>query len=232
MRKILITGHEGYIGTNLWQYFKNDPDYQLNGIDINCNLCDFEMASLPDVDYVIHLAAHTGVRDSLENPHEYFNNNIISTKLIFDHYTLTNTKILFASTSAVKELKSPYAMSKYACELIAPWNCVIMRFFTVYGGINYRKNMLYGLAKDNKLEYLTDQSRDYTHIDDVCRAIKLIMEDGKCKEIYEVGNGTPIHNRDFLKEIGYTKKLPVKEVIGESISTCADNTTLKSLGWQ
>jgi nucleoside-diphosphate-sugar epimerase len=189
------------------------------------------MASLPDVDYVIHLAAHTGVRDSLENPHEYFNNNIISTKLIFDHYALTNTKILFASTSAVKELKSPYAMSKYACELIAPWNCVIMRFFTVYGGINYRKNMLYGLAKDNKLEYLTDQSRDYTHIDDVCRAIKLIMEDGKCKEIYEVGNGTPIHNRDFLKEIGYTKKLPFKEVVGESISTCANNTTLKSLGW-
>ena len=91
--------------------------------------------------------------------------------------------------------------------------------------------MLYGLAKDNKLEYLTDQSRDYTHIDDVCRAIKLIMEDGKCKEIYEVGNGTPIHNRDFLKEIGYTKKLPFKEVVGESISTCANNTTLKSLGW-
>jgi UDP-glucose 4-epimerase len=232
MRKILITGHEGYIGTNLWQYLKNDPDYQINGIDINRNLCDFEMDNLPDVDYVIHLAAHTGVRDSLENPHEYFNNNIISTKLIFDHYALTNTKILFASTSAVKELKSPYAMSKYACELIAPWNCVIMRFFTVYGGINYRKNMLYGLAKDNKLEYLTDQSRDYTHIDDVCRAIKLIMEDGKCKEIYEVGNGTPMHNRDFLKEIGYTKKLSVKEVIGESISTCADNTTLKSLGWQ
>ena len=103
MRKILITGHEGYIGTNLWQYLKNDPDYQINGIDINRNLCDFEMDNLPDVDYVIHLAAHTGVRDSLENPHEYFNNNIISTKLIFDHYALTNTKILFASTSAVKE---------------------------------------------------------------------------------------------------------------------------------
>ena len=36
--------------------------------------------------------------------------------------------------------------------------------------------MLYGLAKDNKLEYITDQSRDYTHVDEVCSEIKLIIE--------------------------------------------------------
>jgi nucleoside-diphosphate-sugar epimerase len=230
MRKILITGHTGYIGTNLWEYFKYDTDYQVNGIDQPFDLCK-SSTNLPDVDYVIHLAAHTGVRDSLEKPREYFDNNIISTREIFNRYGSTTTKILFASTSAVKELASPYAMSKYACELIAPWNSIIMRFFTVYGGLNYRKNMLYGLAKDDKLEYITDQSRDYTHVDEVCRAVKLIMEEGQCGEIYEVGHGNPIHNRDFLKQIGYRKKLPVKEVTGESISTCADNSKLRALGW-
>ena len=143
MRKILITGHMGYIGSNLWEYFKYDPHYQINGIDFPIDLST--MTDLPDADYVIHLAASTGVRESIENPQEYFDNNVLGTKSIFNRYGCTNTKILFASTSAVKELASPYAMSKYACELIAPWNCVIMRFFTVYGGINYRKNMLYGL---------------------------------------------------------------------------------------
>ena len=229
MRSILITGHSGYIGSNLWEYFKYDTHYQTNGIDFPIDLS--MMTDLPDVDYVIHLAASTGVRESIEKPQEYFDNNVISTKNIFNRYGCSNTKILFASTSAVKELASPYAMSKYACELIAPWNCVIMRFFTVYGGINYRKNMLYGLAKDDKLEYITDQSRDYTHVDEVCRAVKLIMEEGQCGETYEVGHGKPIHNLEFLKQIGYKKKLPYKEVTGESIQTCADNTTLKELGW-
>jgi len=68
-------------------------------------------------------------------------------------------------------------------------------------------------------------------VDEVCRAIKLIMVEGECGETYEIGHGNPIHNRDFLKQIGYKKKLPVKEVTGESISTCADNSKLKELGW-
>ena len=229
MKSILITGHTGYIGTNLWEYFKYDPEYQIKGINLPVDLCN--CTHLPDVDYVIHLAAYTGVRDSLENPHKYFDNNINSSNIIFNRYGETDTKILFASTSAVKEMTSPYAMSKYACEVLSPENCIIMRFFTVYGGVNYRKNMLYGLAKDDKLEYITDQSRDYTHIGDVCHGVKLIMEKGQCGEIYEVGHGKPIHNLEFLRKIGYKKKLPYKEVTGESISTCADNATLKGLGW-
>ena len=39
MRKILITGHTGYIGTNLWEYFKYDTNYQINGIDQPLDLC-------------------------------------------------------------------------------------------------------------------------------------------------------------------------------------------------
>ena len=236
MKKVLITGDEGYIGTNLWQYLTND--YLLYGLDYPVNIQNVVKQNLPDVDYVIHLAASTGVRESQQNPHEYFKNNLKSTKKIFDRYQNTlprhrspKTKILFASTSSVKELKSPYSMSKYACELIAPDNCIIMRFFTIYGGINYRENMLYGRAKADKLEYVTNQSRDYTHVDDVCRAIKLIMEKGQYGQLYEIGNGQPIKNVDFLKQIGYNKALPIKKVKGESKSTCADPTNIKELGW-
>jgi dTDP-glucose 4,6-dehydratase len=229
MKKILITGHSGYIGSNLWDWLKSD--YKLFGIDKPIDLVDCSLSEFIDVDFVIHLASLTGVRESIKNPHQYFSNNILSTTRIFDAYSSTKTKILFASTSAVGELASPYAMSKYACELLKPKNCTIMRFFTVWGGKNYRKNMLYGLSKDDKLEYITNQSRDYTHIDDVCRAVKLIMEKGDSNELYEVGNGQSIKNVDFLSSVGYTKSLPIKEVTGESISTCADNTKLKELGW-
>ncbi len=221
--EVLITGDKGFIGSNLVNYLNN---YNIYGIDYPN---DVLTSVLPPVDCVIHLAASTGVRSSHKNPKAYFNNNVKITKRIFDHYK--DTKILFASTSSVHELQSPYSMSKYACELIAPDNVVIMRFFTVWGEQNYRTDMLYGLAMNNQLNYITNHKRDFTHVYDVCRAIKILIEKGIGGETYEVGHGRPITNQAFLKKIGYDKELPTKEVTGESIITCADPTKMKELGW-
>ena len=221
--EILITGDKGFIGSNLINYLK---DYHIYGIDYPNNVLK---STLPPVDCVIHLAASTGVRSSHKNPKAYFDNNIKTTKRIFDHYK--DTKILFASTSSVSELQSPYSMSKYACELMAPDNVVIMRFFTVWGEQNYRTDMLYGMAMNDQLNYITDHKRDFTHVYDVCRAIKILIEKGIGGETYEIGHGRPITNTAFLKKIGYNKELPVREVTGESIITCADPTKMKELGW-
>ena len=221
--EVLITGDKGFIGSNLVNYLNN---YNIYGIDYPN---DVLTSVLPPVDCVIHLAASTGVRSSHKNPKAYFNNNLKTTKRIFDHYK--DTKILFASTSSVYELQSPYSMSKYACELIAPDNVVIMRFFTVWGEQNYRTDMLYGMAMNDQLNYITDHKRDFTHVYDVCRAIKILIEKGVGGETYEIGHGRPITNTAFLKKIGYNKELPVREVTGESTITCADPTKMKELGW-
>ena len=122
-------------------------------------------------------------------------------------------------------------MSKYACELMAPDNVVIMRFFTVWGEQNYRTDMLYGMAMNDQLNYITDHKRDFTHVYDVCRAIKILIEKGVGGKTYEIGHGKPITNTAFLKKIGYNKELPVREVTGESTITCADPTKMKELGW-
>ena len=195
--EVLITGDKGFIGSNLVNYLNN---YNIYGIDYPNNVLT---SVLPPVDCVIHLAASTGVRSSHKNPKAYFNNNLKTTKRIFDHYK--DTKILFASTSSVHELQSPYSMSKYACELIAPDNVVIMRFFTVWGEQNYRTDMLYGMAMNDQLNYITDHKRDFTHVYDVCRAIKILIEKGVGGETYEIGHGRPITNTAFLKKIGYNK---------------------------
>ena len=221
--EVLITGDKGFIGSNLVNYLNN---YNIYGIDYPKNVLT---SVLPPVDCVIHLAASTGVRSSHKNPKAYFNNNLKTTKRIFDHYK--DTKILFASTSSVYELQSAYSMSKYACELIAPDNVVIMRFFTVWGEQNYRTDMLYGMAMNDQLNYITDHKRDFTHVYDVCRAIKILIEKGVGGETYEIGHGKPITNTAFLKKIGYNKELPVREVTGESTITCADPTKMKELGW-
>ena len=70
-----------------------------------------------------------------------------------------------------------------------------------------------------------------THVYDVCRAIKILIEKGIGGETYEVGHGRPITNQAFLKKIGYDKELPTKEVTGESTITCADPSKMKELEW-
>ena len=71
--RILITGHQGFIGRALWNslYTKHD----LEGIDIKSGK-NILTANLPDVDLVIHLAGIGGVRESLADPKKYWYNNV------------------------------------------------------------------------------------------------------------------------------------------------------------
>lgn len=46
-----------------------------------------------------------------------------------------------------------------------------------------------------------DVIRDFIHVKDLCRAIKLIMEKGKPNEIYNVGNGVPNKMRYIIDQV-------------------------------
>lgn len=230
MDKLLITGHKGYIGSNLWDFLEDD--FELYGLDFPDDILQID--SFPDVDAVIHLASFAGVRRSIKEPHRYFENNVGIASTIFDNYA--HVPILSASSSSVKELKSPYSMSKYAIEQMNK-SVIHMRFHTVWGGKGYRPDMLFGLAKEDKLTFITDQKRDYTRVEDVCSAIVVMLNNYWKLEGHavDVGYGKPKSNVDFLKEIGYTKKLPIIqkiEGVPESDSTCANSDLLRALGWK
>ena len=116
---ILLTGCDGFIGKHLNTYLSTK--HKIIGLDAksgnNLLLCDLNY----HVDLVIHLAARSGIKDSLDNPTDYWKNNVIASKRLFDHFK--NTKILYASSSTVYEpFRNPYALSKYAMEQIAPNN--------------------------------------------------------------------------------------------------------------
>ena len=59
---------------------------------------------LPEnIDLVIHLAGLSGVRQSLDNPTEYWKQNVIVSQRIFDTYK--DARILYASSSGKKKWK-------------------------------------------------------------------------------------------------------------------------------
>lgn len=147
--KILISGVAGFIGSNLAQYFLNKGHFVIGFDDLSKGIksrvpkgVKFYEADLSrsaeifyryeDIDFVIHCAAQTDVRFSLENPVEDCWDNVLGTLDLLDafHNSKATNFVMFSTGGAVygdaDEIPtpesenpkpiSPYAISKLACE--------------------------------------------------------------------------------------------------------------------
>lgn len=234
--RILLTGTQGYrkgfIGNRFLDLYKDKYDI----VEFEGDIRDAQCIDLRAYDMVIHLAALAGVRRSHEIPEEYWQTNVTASKYIFDSCRYYKVPIVYASSSSVYEWwQSPYAASKYAMEALAPDGSIGLRFHTVYGP-NSRTDMLYDmlLKKDPKLSYITEHTRDWTHVDDVCSAISLCVDNYRIIEekAIDVGNGKPVTVKEMADKVWPENNLPIKEVTGERENTCADPSVLLSYGWQ
>jgi nucleoside-diphosphate-sugar epimerase len=222
--KILLTGHKGFIGSRLIERL-DSLGHNIIGIDIadgnDMLSCQLEF----QVDIVIHLAGKSGVRDSFNNPSEYWNNNVEATRRLFDLYP--NTRILYASSSTVYEPNlNPYANSKRVMEEIAPKNSLGLRFHTVYSDIP-KQGMFMDKLLNGTLEYVTNHTRDFIHLEDVCDAIIKLL-DYNINGVVDVGTGENV----LIKELA-PEGLPVKyNTPGERKDTKAYTRTLESIGFK
>jgi UDP-glucuronate 4-epimerase len=174
------------------------------------------------------LAAKAGVKDSINNPSEYYLNNIQSFENILNISEKLNIiKLLFASSSSIYgdninqaefENKfmpmSPYAITKCINEYQADtarknYNLpvVSLRFFNVYGP-RIRPDMAGYIFMERILKeqpitiFGKDIKRDFTYIDDVINSIYLILINGKSK-CYNIGKSNPDNLIDYIKFIEY-----------------------------
>jgi len=205
-------------------------DIEFFGQDIN--------EPLPDIDNVyavIHLAAKAGVRESQEKFGQYVKDNILGTKSILDK-CVNNwkpEKILIASSSSIygerhnNEYypKSLYAMSKVATEMIAEsyrnskllpdTQICCMRIFTVYGPRQRNGlaigNFINNILQDKPITVYGDgtQKRDFTYIDDLCKAIDCLLYDDRIPYTTDIGSGNTVSLNYVIYRIS---KLLNKEV--------------------
>jgi UDP-glucuronate 4-epimerase len=168
-------------------------------------------------DIIIHLAAQAGVRFSIENPHSFIENNIISTTNLLESCKNSRLKkIILASSSSVygvqknisfnENLKtnkptSFYAASKIAMESIAysyshiyKLPIKILRFFTVYGPWG-RPDMAYfqftkKIINGEKIEVFNkgNHFRDFTYISDIVDFTEKIIKNKTNKKRFEILN--------------------------------------------
>lgn len=224
---ILLTGHKGFIGNALYIYLQSKghtiiPIDKLTGHDIIS--CDFPH----NIETVIHLAGLSGVRDSLNNPTDYWKTNVIGSQRIFDFYK--RKRVIYASSSTAYEpWRNPYAMSKYGMEQLEHPNSLGLRFTTVYGP-NAKTSMLIPKILRNDVDYLNvNHIRDFIFVDDVISAIDTVMNND-ISGVIDVGTG--ISNKlvdiaDYFK-IDYEPRIADET---ERLDNTANNEILNNLGW-
>ena len=213
MTKILVTGHEGVIASNLIKKLTNCEIIidSINGKRIDLQNND-EVMKIEPVDTVIHLGGKT--EKGLEWK-EYFENNIIGTLNILKYCIKKNIKkIIFVSSYVYGNPKyspideqhqiSPhnlYTKSKFLAEELCKiysekykLNVIILRPFNIFARSMNKDYLISNLIESintKKTVTITNRTskRDFLYIDDFIELILKIKDhDFKC-EIFNVGSG-------------------------------------------
>ena len=144
----------------------------------------------------------------------------------------------------------PYALTKLLGEqIMLHWSKVYdlpvisLRLFNVYG-TRSRTSGTYGavfgvfLAQKLAKKAFTvvgdgSQTRDFTYVSDVVRAIICAVKSSKIGEIYNVGSGQPVSVNRIVKLLGAEKITHIPKRPGEPDKSIASiNKIKKELGWE
>jgi UDP-glucose 4-epimerase len=201
--KLLHDKHEITIFDNFSSSSKNDITHLLeDGVGlVTGDILDYDLLlkSMPNYDFVIHLAAQTSVSQSVANPKTTADIIVDGTVNVLKSCVKTNVKnIIFSSSAAVygnsintllAENAQLSPLSSYgASKLVAEYNllafsklfglnCISLRLFNVYGNgqsseAGVIRKFLKNISNDVPIEIFGDgvQSRDFVHVSDVIQA--------------------------------------------------------------
>jgi UDP-glucose 4-epimerase len=194
-------------------------------IDV-CNIVS-QLSCDDSYDVIYHLAAEARIQPSFENPMHWIQTNIMGTAAVMEYARLTNSKaVVYATTSSKNhgsKYISPYTYSKVAGEDILNTykycfrvNCAMATFYNVYGPrepevgefATVRAKFQRQFDNNEPITVVGDgkQTRDFTHVDDICQGMIAIAEhlltkpqSLKYAENYDLGRGEPISILDVAK---------------------------------
>lgn len=225
---ILITGINGFVGSNLENRWKNI--HNIYGIDINtenkANRFSWDqLDEIPDCDIIIHLA---GIAQDKKNAEEeiYFRINTELTKKIFDFFSSSKCKtfIFFSSAKAIADVSEdlpltedidpkpvgPYGSSKLLAEKYILENSpktndkrtFILRPVMIYGkGNNGNLKLLFNFSKLGIPWPLgrLNGSRSFCYIENLMYIIDELINDTNIKsDVFNVSDDSPLTTNELI----------------------------------
>ncbi|MBM3692168.1 MAG: dTDP-glucose 4,6-dehydratase [Actinobacteria bacterium] len=217
-------------------------------------------------DAVVHFAAESHVDRSIASPDEFVHTNCDGTNVMcdvarrvgVDRFLHISTDEVYGSieegsfTEADRlEPRSPYSASKAGSDLIA------MSYRTTYGlpVLVTRSSNNFGpyqfpekviplfvtnLLDGRKVPLYGDglNVRDWCYVMDNCAAVDLVLRRGEVGEIYNIGAGNEITNRELTDAIlgllGHGDEMIdyVEDRLGHDRRYSIDTTKVEALGWR
>ena len=244
MKKILVTGSSGFIGTQLLSKLSKDNKYKIIKMDRSfgdiTNTATWN--NVPKCEIVIHLAGKTFVPDSWKNPEIFINTNVAGTHLVLNYCRKNNSKLIYLSSYLYGNTKkipidenepvkttNPYMLSKNISEDLCDFysknygvNVLILRPFNVYGP-NQKEHFLIpsiikqvNLEKEIKVKDLKPK-RDFIYVKDLIEAIIKTIELKMNFEIINIASGISYSVSEVIEEIQKVKGTNLKVTSTEEI---------------
>ena len=204
-----------------------DPRYRF----VKGDIVDGELVRdvMAGVDAVVHFAAESHVDRSITGADPFVVTNVVGTQVLLqaalevgvDRFVHVSTDEVYGSidTGSWTEThpvqpNSPYSASKASSDLLAcayarthGLDVRITRCSNNYGPYQYPEKVI-PLFVTNLLDGLRVplygdglNVRDWLHVDDHCRGIALVLEGGRAGEIYHIGGGTELTNRELTARL-------------------------------
>ncbi len=194
---------------------------------------------------VVHFAAESHVDRSITGARTFFETNVIGTQTLLEsarrhqveRFVHVSTDEVYGSIAQgswredhLLEPNSPYSSSKAGSDLAAlayhrtyGLHVNVTRCSNNYGPRQYPEKVIplfvTNLMDGHPIPLYGDglNVRDWLHVDDHCRGILLVLGGGRAGEIYNIGGGTELTN----KELTY-RLLQLCDKTTESIEVVAD----------
>jgi dTDP-glucose 4,6-dehydratase len=214
---------------------------------------------------VVNFAAETHVDRSIHGASEFIETDVLGTYVLLDWVRETGARLVQVSTDEVYgdvepgassredyplRPSSPYAASKAGGDLQVlaavrthGVDAAITRGSNTYGPNQYPEKII-PLFVTNALDgeplpLYGDgrQVRDWLHVEDHCAAVELVLREGAGGEVYNVGAGEELENRDLTRTIleltGADQSLVrhVEDRLGHDRRYSLDVSKLRALGW-
>ena len=231
------------------------------------DICDADAvaAAADGCDAVVNFAAETHVDRSILGAAEFIDTDVLGTYVLLNWAREAGVRLVQVSTDEVygdvppgvssKEddplrPSSPYAASKAGGDLqvlaaVRTYgvDAVITRGSNTYGPNQYPEKVI-PLFVTNALDgeplpLYGDgrQTRDWLHVEDHCAAVELVLREGRAGDVYNVGAGEEVENRELTRRIleltGADESLVrrVDDRPGHDRRYSLDTSKLRTLGW-
>lgn len=180
-------------------------------------------------DVVVHFAAESHVDRSIGGAAEFVSTNVIGTQVLLQaaldaqvgRFVHVSTDEVYGSIASGSwpethplEPNSPYSASKAGSDLLARayhrthgLPVCVTRCSNNYGPHQFPEKVIplfvTNLLDGRRVPLYGDglNVRDWLHVEDHCRGIQLVVEKGRAGEVYNIGGGTELTNRELTHRL-------------------------------